>query len=236
MGLISKFKSYLSIMICLAVCVNSAGKSKLKLKLNALDNLFRSEMHLVNEKLDIGRKEREKLLKKFEETMGYLGDRGKTRSKKLPDSTLDEEQGKLITISNEIEKLSNKVERSTKDTGELSDSFIRLRRGVLEEKVARISFTDTLFQQLEEEQKNKNETIKNREGFVNNIYSIVCNQNEMKKSLNEIVNTINSVVSNQNDIFSKLDDIVTIQGDLINKVNEIASQDSVRKPEANVGK
>ena len=241
MGLISKFISNLSIMICLAVFVNSAGKSKLKLKLNALDNLFRSEMYLVNEKLDISRKEREKLLEKFEETMGYLGDRGKTKSKKLPDSTLDEEQGKRIAIlSNDIKKLRDNAERSTKDTGELSDSLIRLRWGVLEEKVARKSVTDTVIQQFEEVQKNQNVTIKNREEFVTNINRLISNQNdyqdEMKKSLNEIVNIINSVLSNQTDIFNKLDEIFTIQGDLINKVNGMASQDSVGKLEVNLGK
>ena len=211
MEIISKFRSFLAIIFCLAVCVNSAGKSKLKLKLNALDNLFRSELYLVNEKLDIGRKERGKLLEKFEETMRNFENRGKT----LSDSRTEEEKDDLKILRNEIEKLSNQVEGNIKDTDALSGSLIRIRRGVNEEKVARKSDTNNVTEQLEDVQKN---------------------QIEIKQSQNEMGNIINSMVSNQNNIFNKLEEIATIQGDLMNKVNNTASQDSVGKLEVKLDK
>ena len=126
MEFISKFRSFLAIMLCLTVCVNSAKKSKLKLKLDALDKLLRTQMYLVNEKLDMGIKERKLLFDKFEETI-------ENRGKPEADYRTEEDQKGFNTFRNQIGKLSTKFERNTKDIDELSDSLIRIKKGVLGE-------------------------------------------------------------------------------------------------------
>ena len=226
----SKFGCFLALMLYLAVSVNSAGMPNFKLKLNALETLLRSEMYLVNEKLDIGRSERQSLFDKFEETMGYLEKWSKAENNTLTNYRTGQDQMDFNTLLNEIEKLVNRFEGNTKDIDELSDSLIRIKRGVREEKVARKSNTDGIIKLLEVVQKNQNETKKVQEESVTNIISNQNNyQIEMKKSYNEIVSTINSVVSNQNNILNKLEEIVAVQSNLMKKVNDIPSKDSVRE-------
>ena len=217
MALILKVKSFLVIMICLAVCASGAGKSKLKEKVKALDRLFHSKMYLVDERLDIGEKEREKLFKKYEEAMVNLETKGTPKSK----SRSEQEHEDFDVLQNEIEKLSNKVETNTKDTDELSDTLIRLKRGALSEKVARKSDLNIVIKQFKEVQKR---TRKVQEGLVTDIKDI-------KETQNEIGSTLNTIVSNQNNIFSKLDEILTIQGDLISIVGNTTDQYSAEKLE-----
>ena len=230
MELFSKFGCFLALMLYLAVSVNSAGMPNFKLKLNALETLLRSEMYLVNEKLDIGRSERQSLFDKFEETMGYLEKWSKAENNTITNYRTGQDQMDFNTLLNEIEKLVNRFEGSTKDIDELSDSLIRIKRGVREEKVARKSNTDGIIKLHEVVKKNQIETKKVQEESVTNIISNQNNyQIEMKKSYNEIVSTINSVVSNQNNILNKLEEIVTVQNNLTKKVNDIPSKDSVRE-------
>ena len=205
MEFISKFRSFLAIMLCLAVCVNSAKKSKLKLKLDALDNLLRTQMYLVNEKLDMGTKERKLLFDKFEESI-------ENRGKPEADYRTEEDQKGLNTFRNQIGKLSTKFERNTKDIDELTDSLIRIKRGVLGEKVARKSNTDAVIKLVEVMQKNQNETKKIQEEILNN------------------------VTINQNDISNKLEEILAIQDNLMKIVNDISGQDSVGKLEMKLDK
>ena len=123
MELFSKFGCFLALMLYLAVSVNSAGMHNCKLKLNALETLLRSEMYLVNEKLDIGRSERQSLFDKFEETMGNLEKWSKAENNTLTNYRTGQDQIDLNTLLNEIEKMTKKFEGNTKSIDDLSDSL-----------------------------------------------------------------------------------------------------------------
>ena len=187
-------KSFLVIMFCLAVCVSGAGKYKLKQKPNGLASLFRSKMYLEAEQLDVGKKEREKLFKKYKETKVYSETRGKPKLKSSA-SKSEQEQGDFDLLQNEIAKLSNKFETNTKDTGELPDSLICLKRGALKEKGA------------EEEEKNQNERKAKQRGLSLQDLVTYFRMTDRQNQKN-----INTIVSNQENILSKLDKILFNEG------------------------
>ena len=195
-------KSLLALTCCLVVCVNCAKKSRVEKKVDVLDNLFRGEMYLVNEKLETGKQEREMLLEKFNETMEYLEKLDKVEGKTLADTNTEGRQSDLDMLLDKTEILSDKVEQNNRVTEELSETLIRMKRGVQEEKVARKFDANTVIEQLLEMQ--KNQTV---------MQEI---QNKMQIKQNEMVMNINTVIS-------MLDNLITVQGDLMNKVNDIAS-------------
>ena len=231
MELISKFGCFLALLLYLAVSVNSAGMPNLKLKLNALETLLRSEMYLVNEKLDIGRSERQSLFDKFEMTMGYLENWSKPENNTLAKYRTKEDQIDLNTLLNEIEKMAKKFEGNTKGIDDLSDSLIRIKREVREEKVARKSNTDGIIKLLEVVQKNQNETKKVQDESVTNIISNQNNHlNEIIKSYNEIEDSINSVISNQNN--SQIE-MKKSYNEIVNDINSVISNQNNHQLEIN---
>ena len=87
------------------------------------------------------------------------------------------------TVSN-IDRRQSDRDLLTDKIGELSDSLIRLKRGVQEEKVARKNDTNTVVQQLEEMLKNHLEMVTSNNLLVINNQNHLLN--EMQKKQNEL--------------------------------------------------
>ena len=221
MELISKFKSYLVIMICLHVCVNGAGQSKLKQRLNSLEKLFRTDMYLVNERLDTVIQEREMLIQKFNETMEYLENLGKTERKEIPATeTIEAHESAL---DNDIDNLSDAVQENTKDVEELSNTLIRIKRGLLEEKMARQSDLNSVIEQLKLiEQMNQNEMKKIPEELIAHINILTNNQKNIITSVESLTSTQAKIITNQNNIITNQNNIITNQGDMIANTGNLA--------------
>ena len=190
-------RSLFVLTCCLVVCVNCAKKSRVEQKVDALDNLFRGEMYLVKEKLETGRQEREMLLEKFNETLEYLEKLDTGEEKTLPNTNTEGRQSHSDTLLDKIEVLSDKVEQNDRDTDEMSETLIRMKRGAQEEKVARKSDANAIIEQLLEIQKNQNEMNKRQN-------EIKESQNEMKIIQNEMMKNINSLISNQSNLSNRL--------------------------------
>ena len=222
-------KSLLALTCCLVVCVNCAKKSRVEHKVDILDNLFRGEMYLVNEKLETGRQEREMLLEKFNETMEYLEELGKDEGKTLPNTNTEGRQSDLDMLLDKIEVLTDEVEQNDRDTDKLSESLIHIKRGVQEEKIARKADTNAVIKQLNEVKENQNE-------MVSSMRNVLINQNKIINMVQEnqvkVDNYLTNILSNQADLDlpSHLKDISQVQleilnsqGDLLNTVNESTS-------------
>ena len=181
-------KSLLALTCCLVVCVNCAKKSRVEKKVDVLDNLFRGEMYLVNEKLETGRQEREMLLEKFNETMEYLEKLDKVEGKTLADTNTEGRQSDLDMLLDKTEILSDKVEQNNRVTEELSETLIRMKRGVQEEKVARKLDANTVIDQ------NK----------------MQIKQNEMVMNINTVISKLDDLITVQGDLMNKVNDIASL--------------------------
>ena len=217
-------KSLFVLTCCLVVCVNCAKKSRVEQKVNALDNLFRGEMYLVNEKLETGRQEREMLLEKFNETLEYLEKLDTGEEKTLPNTNTEGRQSHSDTLLDEIEVLSDKVEQNDRDTDEMSETLIRMKRGVQEEKVARKSDANAVIEQLLEIQKKQNEMKESQNEMMKNINSLISNQNNLSNKLLKLEKH-STEVSNFNDkIDTQLVEVVGIAQNLESNIDTIAQQ------------
>ena len=209
--------------------MNCAKKSRVEKKVDVLDNLFRGEMYLVNEKLETGRQEREMLLEKFNETMEYLEELGKDEGKTLPNTNTEGRQSDLDMLLDKTEVLTDEVEQNDRDTDKLSESLIRIKRGVQEEKIARKADTNAVIKQLNEVKENQNEMVSSMRNVLSNQNKII---NMVQENQVKVDNYLTNILSNQADLDlpSHLKDISQVQleilnsqGDLLNTVNESTS-------------
>ena len=113
-------------------------------------------------------------------------------------------------------------------------NFIGLKSGEFEKRVARISDTNTVIQEIKEMQKNQMQMVTNVTSNQNNLFNkMEENQIEMKENQykiqikqNEIETNVNTIISNQNHLFNKMDElttrVTTVQNTLMDKVNAIS--------------
>ena len=213
------------VLTFLLLTVDSSQKSRLAQKVEALDYLFKGKMYLVDEELDTGRAERQKLEKKLNETMEYLETIGNVDAKAVRDRNSQAGQGEFDMLSEKIDKLTNKVEENDRTTREMTEWASRVTRGVQHEKMARKMDTQAVFEQILLMQENQKEMLENHIKIQENQIKLQEKQNEILeiqiKIQTEMSRYINTVINNQNQLNSKMDDLVTAQGDLMYKVNRI---------------
>lgn len=175
-----EFVRFLILTCCAVVSVDCERTSQLAKKVDALENLFWSKMYLVNQAVESSQQEREKIVEQLNELNWTMENVETLKNEGKTVTNVDERPGDQGILKDKIE--------------ELSDSLLRIKRGVQEEKVARKNETNTVLQQLEEMLKNHLEMVTK-----NNLL----------------------VINNQNNLFSKIEELTTVQGDLINKVNTL---------------
>ena len=217
---IASFLVLTSFLIVFAKC---ATKSKIEKRIDALDNLFKSKMYLVDENLETGKQERELLMVKLNETLEYLAALVKGESNTLTDSStsIERKQNDLDMILNKVEELSDKVKLNDRETGELSESFARIKRGVQQEKVARKSDASDVIKQLSEMKESQNE-------MANNMMSVV---NVMHAKQVKMDDYLTNILGNQADIQNYIQnaskvqlEILKAQGELLSRVSESADE------------
>ena len=173
--------------------MDCTAKSKLEKKVDALDHLFQGKMYLFTEKLEAGKHERDMLKTKLNETMEYIETMDKT-GKSKDDTNIAGRKGGLDMFTDKINGLQDAVEKNERVTGELSESVLRLKRGVQQEKMARKSDAQAVIDKLHMMQKNQREMTKI--------------QKRMIFKQNEIETNVNTIIMNQNQLSNKVDTIL----------------------------
>ena len=206
------------VLTFLLVTVDCSQKSRLAQKVDALDNLFTGKMYLVNEKLETGRAERQKLEKKLNETMEYLETVGNVDAKAVQDRNSQAGQGEFDMLTEKVNKLTDIVDKNDRTTREMKESVSRIKRGVQQEKMARKTDTQAVIEQLMQMQENQikmqeklNEMQESQMKMQENWIKMQQNQKEMQ---------INQTQIHEN-LFNKMDEIIATQSDLMKKVNNL---------------
>ena len=142
------FVAYLFLMSS----ASNARKSNTRGKFQALENLLRSEVYFLHEKIDSQAKEREHFMQRMNETLDYIDDLAGNikatmqvdRHKKQGSSILETCPVKIEQVNVTIEKLQETVERT--------------RIWISEEKKVRKTDKDAVFSQMKRIEEQQNET------------------------------------------------------------------------------
>lgn len=171
---------FIAVNSFLAAYVSCARKSQLEKKVDALDHLVRSEVYLLNEKIETDRVERNELLKTLNETLEFL-----------KDSQGDRADGAQIGINverrqSDLKTLFRNVEQNRKDIGRLAKSASRTRRGLADEKKARKADSNATLTHLIQIGKTLNELSSQQTDLVIKQGDIVNNINEMSTRIDDL--------------------------------------------------
>lgn len=178
-----KLMHFIVVNSLLAAYVSCARKSQLEKKVDALDYLVRSEVYLLNEKIETDRVERNELLKTLNETLEFL-----------KYSQGDRADGAHVGIyaerkESDLKTLFRNVEQNRKDIGGLTKSSVRTRRGLADEKKARRADSNATVTHLIQIEKTLNEVSNQQTHIVINQGDIVNNFNEMSARIDSLQNT-----------------------------------------------
>lgn len=174
---------FLAVNAIFAAYVSCARKSQLEKKVDALDYLVRSEVYLLNEKIETDRVERSELMKTLNETLEFF---------KI--SQVDRADGTQVSIypeggQSDLKMLLGNVEQNSKDIGLLAESAIRTRRGLTDEKKARQNDSNTIVTHLIQIERTLNELSKQQTDIAINQGDIVNNMHEMNTRIDALQNT-----------------------------------------------
>lgn len=158
MALSINLKATLILIFCLSDRVYAARNSKLEQKVDALDKLFRTEMYLMNEKVEVGRHERDMILEQLNQTLDLLENlaRDGGNTKEETPTTID--QTYVKTLSSKIDENNMVVDR--------------IKRGLLDEKKARKRDATAVINQLNIIQERQTEILKNQADLASGITDI----------------------------------------------------------------
>ena len=155
--------------------------------------------------------------------MEYLETLDRGEGKTIEDTTTNGRTSEQNMIIDKIETLTDKVERNDKETGELSESFVRIKRGIKEEKSARKSNVKAVTNQLKEIKGNHSEVVANMINVLSNQNKIVnIVQDNQVKMDNYTWDILNSQADQQGylqDISKNQLEILSSQGELLTMVN-----------------
>ena len=216
----------LIVLTYLVFFVDYSKKSRLEQKVDALDNLFQGKMFLINDQLEMGRQEREKIKEKLNTTLEHLQTMGNADGKTVEDTNTEKTERDLDMLTQEIDELSNKVNQTDRQTGRLSESVYRIKRGFQQEKLARKSDTQAVIDQLQEMQKNQNELQKNLFYKMNDIVTTQGNLMNIVNKLSEsLETTLDSEVLESNKIIqTQLTEVKSTTQNLESSISTVASQ------------
>ena len=230
------------VLTFLLVTVDCSQKTRLAQKVDALDNLFTGKMYLVNEKLETGRAERQKLEKKLNETMEYLETVGNVDAKAVQDRNSQAGQGEFDMLTEKVNKLTDIVDKNDRTTREMKESVSRIKRGVQQEKMARKTDTQAVIEQLMQMQDNQIKMQEKLNDMQENQIKMQENQvkmqeNQVKMQENQVKMQENQVKMQENqtqmqeNLLSKIVDIIATLSDLMNKVNTLETTMTAHKDE-----
>lgn len=198
-------KCSFAINLLFATC---AGETKLHAKVDALDNLVRTEVYLLNEKVDTDWKEREHLMEKLNQTLEYL------ENSVAEEAATKQEYTKNKRELNDLRTLSENIEQNSKIIDQLAESATLTSRGLMGEKRARKADMNALVTQLSQIEKSQNEATKQHEQVAIILNEIIKYQNEIIKNQNEITANQDDLVSNMNEINTRIDALQNTTADL----------------------
>ena len=208
--------------LCFTVYAAYSKKSKTDEKLNSLENLVRSEIYLLNEKIQTEKEERENFMERLNETLGYFKEKSAAVTAAKPQS------GSNIDMESQIVN----TEENRKVIRELSESLTRTKRGILAEKKARktdfralITELTYIKENLTDILNNQNIMIENSNGTIKNQDMMIKNQNDIVKNQYEMIKNQNEMIKNQNDTIKNQNDIIKIQNEMFSRTIAIQNAD-----------
>lgn len=165
MALSINLKAFLILIFCLSDRVYVAKKSKLKQRVDDLDKLFRYETHRLNEKIETGNQEIDKIskrLKTLDDLENLVRERG----------SIEEETHTAISETN-LKTLSSKIDEKNMAIDKVSESLKRLKTGLVEEKKARQSDFKGVLEKQNEILKNQEDLATGITNFFNRIATLM---------------------------------------------------------------
>ena len=137
----------------------SAGKSKTQEKLQALENLLRTEVYFLHEKIESGATEREHIKQRMNETMEYIDDLGRNIAANMQVHRHNKQgNGVLETCPMKLEQVNVTIEH-------LQETVERISMGISEEKKVRKTDKDAVIFQLKKIEEQQNGIINDMFGF-----------------------------------------------------------------------
>ena len=201
------------VLTFLLVTMDCLQESRLAQKVDALDNLFKGKMYLVNEELENGRVKREKLEEKLNKTLEYLDTMGNVDTKVVEDRSSKPGQGDFDMLTEKVDKLTDKVEKNDRKTKEMTESVSRIKRGVQQEKMSRKTDTQTVIEQLLQMQENlfskMNDIILTQTDLMNKVNTLETTMTAHKDEVFETNNIINTQLTKTKSITQNLESSIS---------------------------
>ena len=198
-------------------------RSRLAQKVEALDNFVRSEMHLLNEKIDTCREERDLFMKKLNETLENI-ERSvrETAAAEITHIKMSNERN-----ANDADALFSNLLKNDEEIKQMSEELVCLKRRFMEEKNARKTGINALVTQLSRIEENQNEvidilkgrqneSIKNQVDLINNIEAL---RNRTETYHNTIDSLKDKAVILEQTLGTQDHELISIQGQLANVDN-----------------
>ena len=166
----------MTILWCNVWKIVPAIESKIEERLDAIENLVRGEMYFVRKDIQTDSEEREQFMQKLNETLATL-----TNNVGANKATGTHGQAENRVNTNDMDKLTEKVEQNSVAIEEISDALLRNRRGIMAEKQARKSEVIELMSEMIKLQQNQDIVMKNQDNMLQRLSDIMQNQNQSIK-------------------------------------------------------
>ena len=204
------FPLFLIIAFCVIITKpSSARQSQNEERLNTLEHFVRGEMYFIRQEVTADKEDRDKLMKRLNETLENLLDN-------VVANTINMTQVQPYTYvdARHLEKLTMKFGQNSDTIKEISESLIRYKRGLLEEKKARKSDTNELITQLKITEQNQNELIKNQNDQMKIHYDTLQNVIALMDAHNKTQRGQEDIVSQNNHILNEINILQNMSNEL----------------------
>ena len=167
----TNFQCFALIFLCLLAKKVDGRKSTTDEKLDALENLVRSEFFLVHGKIQTEKEERQHFMTQLNKTLDlYLDEAGG----KIRDA------GQMGGTFMDLNKIKTSILQNDKMITDLSESLLRTRRGIADEKTKRKSLHETFI-------RIKRGLLEEKKARKNDLETLIVSLNEIAEKQNEII-------------------------------------------------
>ena len=201
-----RWKIWLAIVVPIFCCivrkVVPVGDSKIEERLDAIEYLVRGEMYFVRKDIKTDKEERQQFMKKLNETLDTLIINAVVKKANMTHMRAFNE-----VDTNHLEKLTEKVGQNSVAIDEISETLIRNRRGLMEEKLARKSKVNEFISQMKIMQQNEDNVIKNQKVMLQHLSVIIQNQNQIMTEHVDLANQLQYIIRKASDLQNATDEL-----------------------------